>query len=358
MLYDVFETIVVPRRTGRFLRLAPQLILWLWPIWRHYGVRMYPQWRREDFLGTFAPLAVVLLLILWIGSLIVGFGLVMHAVQDQIEPKPERFLDALYFAGTSLLTIGYGDIVPVGLMARAAALLAGISGLAIVALVISLTLNLYASFARREVHVLTLDSRAGVPPSGVTLLETFARYDMIEELAPTFDRFEFWTAEMLDSHLAYPILPYFRSSHDGQSWVSALGAVLDAATLLITVLADKPTEANVELRKCRASAEMMYSVGVHALVDITQMMRRDLINLGPQTAGIEQAEFDAACRKLTEAGYPTVDCQSSWPRFAEDRAKYAARLNALARYFASPPTQWIGDRTILLARHANPHFEA
>src|SRR4029077_1324089 len=143
-------------------------------------------------------------------------------------------------------------------------------GLAVVALVISLTFNLYTSFARREVFVLILDSRAGVPPSGVMMLETFGRYKIIDELAPSFAQFELWTAEMLDSHLAYPILPFFRSSHDGQSWVSALGAVLDAATLLITAAREDPRQALSGLRAGRAGAQMMYSIGCHALVDLTQ----------------------------------------------------------------------------------------
>ncbi|HEV3137895.1 MAG TPA: potassium channel family protein, partial [Pirellulales bacterium] len=298
VLYDVFETVVVPRRTGRFLRLSPLMIRWLWPIWRRYGVRLYPAWRREDFLGTFAPLALVLLLVLWEISLIVGFGLVMHALQDQIAPKPADFPSALYFAGASLLTIGYGDIAPVGALARAAALLAGASGLAVVALVISLTFNLYGSFARREIYVLALDSRAGVPPSGVMMLETFGRYKIIDELAPSFAQLELWTAEMLDSHLAYPILPFFRSSHDGQSWVSALGAVLDAATLLITAFPADPANDSDALRKSRASAEMMYAVGVHALVDITQLLRRRLDKQIPKLPGIEQAEFETACQRL------------------------------------------------------------
>jgi ion channel len=356
VLYDVFETVVVPRRTGRFLRLSPLIIRWLWPLWRRYGARLYPAWRREDFLGTFAPLALVLLLVTWEISLIVGFGLVMHALQDQIAPKPADFSSALYFAGASLLTIGYGDIAPVGALARAAALLAGASGLAVVALVISLTFNLYGSFARREIFVLALDSRAGVPPSGVMMLETFGRYKIIDELAPSFARFELWTAEMLDSHLAYPILPFFRSSHDGQSWVSALGAVLDAATLMITAFPADPANDSDALRKSRASAEMMYSVGVHALVDITQLLRRRLDKQIPELSGIEQAEFETACMRLTAAGYPMIDCAKSWPVFAELRAKYAGRLNLLAGYLAAPPTQWIGDRTVLLDRHIGPHF--
>jgi Ion channel len=319
---------------------------------------MHPAWRREDFLGTFAPFTIVMLMIVWVVTLIFGFGLILHALQDDVQPRIADYPTAFYLAGTSLLTIGFGDFVPVGVTARFFALLAGASGLAVVALVISLMFNLYGSFARREVMVLLLDARAGVPPSGVMLLESFGRWGIVEDLAPTFARFESWTAEMLDSHLAYPILPFFRSSHDGQSWVGALGAVLDAATLLMTVARRESLDAMPGLRQSVANAEMMYVTGCHALVDLTQVRVKALgIRLDTTRPGIERAEFEAACQQLIEVGYD-VDCgEETWRAFAERRSVYAERLNLLAQFFASPPTLWIGDRTVLHVRQLLPHFE-
>jgi hypothetical protein len=353
VLFDVFESVVLPRRTGSLLRLAPHLLLFLWPAWRWIGSRMQPAWRREDFLGTFAPFTIVLLLALWFTALILGFGLILHALQDEVRPPIDDYETAFYLAGTSLFTIGFGDVVATAAPARVVVLLAGASGLTIVALVIALAFNLYASFARREVLVLVLDSRAGVPPSGVTMLETYGRHRIVDELGTTFSHFELWTAEMLDSHLAYPILPFFRSSHDGQSWVSALGAVLDAATLLTTVIPEDCGEQSQLLRKSRASAEMMYSIGCHALVDLTHFRffraRLDLTSQGPD---IERSEFESACQQLAKAGYPTSCSEASWQAFAKRRAVYATRLNLLARYFATPPTQWIGDRSAVPYLHA------
>jgi hypothetical protein len=356
VLFDVFESVVLPRRTGNMLRLAPHLLLFLWPVWRRIGLRMQPAWRREDFLGTFAPFAIVLLLVVWFAALIFGFGLILHALQDQLRPQIVDYETAFYVAGTSLLTIGFGDIVATAAPARIAVVLAGAAGLTIVALVIALAFNLYASFARREVLVLVLDARAGVPPSGVTLLETYGRHRIVDELAAMFAQFELWTAEMLDSHLAYPILPFFRSSHDGQSWISALGAVLDAATLLTTAVPEDCNQHPDLLHKGRVSAQMLYSIGCHALIDLTQVrFARGRVDFASQGPGIERGEFDSACRQLAEAGYPISCSDASWQAFAQRRAAYASRLNLLASYFASPPTQWIGDRTLLTHVHA-AHF--
>jgi hypothetical protein len=355
VLYDVFETIVVPRRTEYKWRLAPPLIFFLWPVWRAVGLRLRPAARREDFLGTFAPFVIMLLLVVWVVSLVVGFGLVFHALADHFEPRPGDFTSAVYAAGTALLTIGFGDFVPTGTLARLTALAAGAAGLGVVALVISLTFNLYGSFARREVLVLLLDARAGSPPSGVTLLETYAQRQIVDQLAEAFGRYEVWTAEVLESHLAYPILPLFRSSHDGQSWISALGAVLDAATLLMTVVEEPARDAPQHQRAVRAAAEMMYHVGCHALVDLTEFRLARRWAHFDQAVGIERAEFDQACRQLSRAGFRAACDDETWRSFVERRSVYAARLNALARYLASPPTQWIGDRTVL-DHHHRPHF--
>ena len=348
VLFDVFETIVVPRRTDHPLRLAPYILIFLWPVWRRIGFRIHPTWRREDFLGTFGPFILVTLLVAWVLALILGFGLILHTMADEIRPPISGFFTALYVAGTAFFTIGFGDYVPLSAPARMVMLLAGASGMAIVALVISLAFNLYTSFARREVLVLMLNSRAGAPPSGVMLLETFGRNRCVDELATTFAQFEMWTAEVLDSHLAYPILPYFRSSHDTLSWVSALGAVIDAATLLMTVVDEDFVDAPKGLRKCRAAAEFIHSLGCHALEDLTQsrLVRRHIKQL-VQQPGIERAEFETACHRLREAGYRAVATDQSWAEFSQLRSIYAERLNLLARYFSSPPTQWIGDRTFI-----------
>ena len=356
VLFDVFESVILPRRAGNMFRLAPHVLALLWPVWRRIGLRLQPAWRREDFLGTFAPLAIVLLLVLWFAGLIVGFGLILHAMHDQLLPPIVDYETAFYMAGTSLLTIGFGDVVATAGPARFAVVFAGAAGLTIVALVIALTFNLYASFARREVLVLALDARAGVPPSGVVLLETYGRYRIPDELAAMFAQFELWTAETLDSHLAYPPLMFFRSSHDGQSWISALGAVLDAATLLITAVPEAAEVDGDSLRKSRAGAKMFYSIGCHALVDLTQLrIAGGLSKLAAPSPGIERSEFETACHRLAEAGYPVSASETAWQAFAERRSAYAARLNLLATYFASPPTQWIGDRTMLERVHA-PHF--
>jgi hypothetical protein len=186
--------------------------------------------------------------------------------------------------------------------------------------------------------VVMLDARAGAPPSGVTLLETYAQLEMTQQLSETFTTWERWSAEVLDSHLAYPILTYFRSSHDNESWISALGAVLDAATLMVSTVDGLPF----------GPAKMMVSMGAHLVEDICNQF-----NLSYNGAvGVERAEFEDARIRLGVAGYILKDdADAAWTKFTKMRGVYASRLNAMAQAWATPPAQWIGDRSTLRYRH-------
>jgi hypothetical protein len=336
ILFDVFLTVVVPRRaprTGRVLRVSRYVVGGLWGWWRSLGLRIESAERREGFLGSFGSLAIMLMLIGWVASLVVGYGLILDALREQIKPTPETFGSALYFAGTALLTLGFGDYVAMSGPARLVTLVAAATGLGVFAVVITLFFTLYGSFQRREVAVVVLEAGAGAPPSGVTLLETYARAGILDDLPRVFQTWQAWAAEVLDSHLAYPVLAYFRSSHDNDSWISSIGAVMDAGTLVLTTIDDGP----------KGWAKLSRAVGGHLLEDLVQYFGlRD-----EPEVGVERDEFDEARRRLGLAGFRLVDADQSWADFTRLRLEYAGRVNALARHWATPPAQWIGDRSPL-----------
>lgn len=336
---DVFLTVVVPRRAprlGRLVRLSRYVIFRFWPVWRGIGLRMSSAERREGFLGIFGSVGVMLLLVGWTSGLVIGYGLIAHALRDQIKPELQNFSSAMYFAGTALLTLGFGDFVAIGDAARVVALVAAATGLSLFAAVITLLFTLYGSFQRREVAVVVLEAGAGAPPSGVTLLETYAMAGIIDELPRVFRDWQSWSAEVLDSHLAYPILAYFRSSHDNDSWISSLGAVMDASTLVLTTIEDGP----------KGWAKLFRAVGGHCIEDLVQQFR---LPDDPEV-GVEREEFDEACRRLEHAGFQLQDHDLAWARFSRLRMEYAGRINTLARHWATPPAQWIGDRSPLRVR--------
>lgn len=330
IIWDVYQTVVLPRPTPTRRRLARVVTRTAYRFWRWRAGRARNADRRERWLGTFAPTTVLLLLFTWVGALVVGYGLVVHALATEFSPPPTDLGTAVYAAGTALFTIGYGDIVPNAPLARILVLFAAGTGLGTVALGITYLFSLYGSFQRREVLVTTLDERAGAPPSGVDLLVTYARTGMVADLPALFGSWEAWAAEVLDSHLSYPILVYFRSTHDNESWVSSLGAVLDAAVLCLTTLEDVP----------RGKAEMLVGIGAHFVEDLGGLFGFSADSL----PGVEEDEYATARRKLAAAGYAVRPEEIGWAAFAALRTRYAARLNRLAGYLLTPPAQWVGDR--------------
>lgn len=341
VLWDIFQSIVVPRPTPGLLRLGRWLIPPTWRLWRAIGTRARNAQAGDWFLGLYAPGAAILLFVVWLVIIIVADGLMLYALRGEVTPHLGGFSDALYFAGTSVLTLGFGEIIASGGISRVVVLVAAATGLGVVALVITFVFSLFANYQRREVLVVTLSARAKAPPSAVTLLETHARLDMIDELPGLFREWERWAAEVLDSHVAYPLLGYFRSSHDSISWISALGAVLDSAALVVTTIQDVP----------RGQAHMMLKVGAHLVEDISNVR-----NETGEASAVDEVGFAVVHEHLERAGYRVEPRERAFRAFERVRRTYSGRLEALAAYWATPAPSWSDHHRALTgsALHAAP----
>ena len=343
VLWDVFETIVVPRPTQGWFRIGRYVIRFTWR-----GLRAAADWRggsaRDRWLGLFAPAATIMLLFAWLLGLIVAFGLILYALRGDLSPPPPDLGTAFYFAASSILTIGYGDIVATDGVARIVVVAGAAVGLGLVALVVTFLFSLFGSYQRREAPVVLLQAKAGAPPSAVVLLENLARMDLSHRLPDFFNGWESWEVEVLDSHVAYPLLGYFRSSHDNLSWISALGAVLDTATLVSTTILDVP----------RGQAELVIALGNHLVEDISNLgFRRGT------ASGIEREAFDAVHARLAIAGYHLVPADEAWPRFTAIRAGYETRLEQMAKYWAVSNVSWLGSADALRSpAHLEPRTTA
>ncbi len=338
-LLDVFRTLVMPRAArGRF-RLSRILFRGMWRPWRWVGLRRRTVQGRERVLAVAAPFFFFVLLVGWVSLALLGYALILWspAFAHGIGTGDGSFGDALYHAGNSLFTLGFGGGVATG-WTRAVAVLAGATGLGLFAVVIAYLPVLYQAFNRREVGVLLLDARAGSPPSGPELLHRMGSAGVTSALPQLFAEWERWVADVLESHMSYPMLVLFRSPHDNTSWVTSLGAVLDAATILLTTVEDEPNE----------SAKLLYGTGVHAMEDLFYYLR-----LEERETVIGRDEFEDVIRDMKEDGFSVRPADDAFARFTEKRAKYAPRLDAIAVLLAAPPAQWIGDRSFLGARTAH-----
>jgi len=331
VFYDLFQSVVLPRPAINKLATVRFLIRRLWAGWKFIGERISSIPRREKWLATFAPISVLLVFAIWALLLILGYGLMIDGVRGEMRPAPDSFGTSLYFSATTLVPLSYGDIVPVGVASRLTTIAESVTGVVLAALAITLLFSLYEAFQSREERVVSLDAIAGAPPSGTQILETAAEHGMHDELIKTFDEWRQWAAAVLESHLAYPSLLFFRSSHDNEAWVNSFGAVMDAAILVVSTVEDKS----------EGPARLMYTVGNHLVEDLSWYFRYQRID----DPIVERSEFDEATARLKKAGYRCRGAEEAWREFARLRSAYASPLNQLARQLAIIPAEWIGDRS-------------
>ena len=330
--YDLFKSVVLPRPAINKFVMVRQLFLVTWRFWTWASGRM-AQARREGWLATFAPIGVLLMFVAWAAAFVLGYALILDGLRDEIKPVPADFWESLYFSSTTLVPLSYGDLVPTGLFARLFTIAESATGVAVAALAITLLFSLYESFQRREELVVDLDAMAGAPPSGLQILETAADLGMRDRLSNTFDDWRAWMAAVLESHLAYPILFYFRSSHDNEAWLNSFGAVMDAANLVVSTVDGSAS----------GSARLTLTIGNHLVEDMAWNFRFT----GDQQPGVERPEFDEAVERLRKAGYECRPNDEAWVVFSKIRAKYASTLNEMAKRLAIIPAQWIGDRSYI-----------
>lgn len=329
MLWDAFETVVLPRRVARRIRVAAY-VRYAWWAWVACVARIQRRSRREAYLAFFGPLMTLSLLAVWATGLILGFGMVHWSLGSQLtapESRPGFGTDA-YFSGTTFFTLGLGDVSPRSAAARIAVVIEGGVGFSFLALIISYLPVIYQGFSRRESHISILDAWAGSPPSAGELLRR-ARGDRTL-LEPFLREWERWAAELLESHISYPVLVYFRSQHDNESWLSAMTAVLDACALLIGAMEGAP----------RRVAELTFAMARHAVVDISIMLNRP--PEPPRPDRLPDGDRAALMTMLREGGCRVREDAEATARVDELRAMYEPYVNGLSRWLAMPLPSWRG----------------
>jgi len=277
VLWDAFETILLPRRVPARLRISRFFLRWLWTPWSAIAPAIRHRPRRENFLGFYALLSILGLFVVWAAGLIAGFAMVLWAGGSHVAADGETagFALDLYLSGTTFFTLGLGDVRPMTGLARATVVIEAGMGFGFLALVISYLPVLYQAFSKREGRITMLDEWAGSPPTAAVLLRRCSEARDPNVLAPLLKDWEVASAEILESHLSYPILCYFRSQHDNQSWLASLVAILDTCALAIVgVEGIDPFQ-----------ARLTFAIGRHALVDLSQTLR-----LKPRL--VEQAPID------------------------------------------------------------------
>lgn len=361
VLWDAFEVFLLPRRVTRRFRFARLYFHFTWRPWAWLGDRLGDRHRRESWLGFFGPLSILGLAMGWAVALLVAFALLYWGFAPT---APEsRFATDLYLSGTTFFTLGIGDVLPSTPLARFFTVLEAGTGFGFLAVVISYLPVLYAGFSRREAAITLLDARAGSPPSAGELLRR--QSPAAGELKPLLAEWERWAAELLESHISYPVLAYFRSQHDNQSWLSALATVLDASALVLAG-AGCAEAANAAAAGSAApepgagdlapavvgppaagalrQAHLTYAMGRHAAVDLTQVFGvRPRAPVPDRLPGRELARLQAL---LGAHGVPWREPAQAARRLAALRQSYEPYLAALSALLRIPLPPWLPPREV------------
>ena len=332
--WEGFETIILPRSVTRHFRLTRGFYLVLWPLSSQIAKRV-PGNRRQLFLAYFGPLSLPLLLVFWAVGLVVGFALMQFAVPFGLDRLPgmNRFGTALYQSGVTFFTLGYGDVVPHTSLSRFIAVLEAGIGFGFLAVVIGYLPVLYQAFSRREMIISLLDARASSPPSATELLKRHSEGCRMEVLTEMLADWEKWASELLESHLSYPVLMYYRSQHDHQSWLGALTAVMDTCTLVLVGCSGNP-----EWQKdLQWQARMTLAMSRHAIIDLAYVINRP--PLPPDPDRLPPQDLILLRQILMKAGLPLCDGAEEDKKLHELRGMYEPYVNSIGQFlmFTLPP---------------------
>jgi hypothetical protein len=334
VLIDAFQTIILPRRaTGRF-RLTRLFYITTWWPWRFVTERISVPRKRETLFSFYGPLSLILLLAVWATLMVFGFALIFFSLGSPFNDplRHTAFFSDIYVSGTTIFTLGLGDVAPQKPLARVLVIIEAGTGFGFLAVVMGYFPVLYGAFSRREVSISLLDARAGSPPTAAELMRRHSYEGAESALSTLLIEWERWSAELLESHISYPLLCYFRSQHSNQSWISALTAILDTSALLI---------AGVRGHEAR-QAQLTFAMARHAVVDLAQIFtlppRKDLPDRLPPE------KYEQLYSQLCQSGVKVCRDANSLDRLRELRSLYEGYAAALANYLRMPLPPWVADR--------------
>ncbi len=331
VLLDAFETVVLPRRVQRHFRITAWFYRRTWIPWRKLTGLIKSPGRRENFLGYFGPLSLIFLLALWAMGLIFGFALLQYGAGEhvQLSNEPITFGRLIYQSGETFFTLGYGDIVPTSGLSRALAVMEAGLGFGFLGTVIGYLPTIYSSFSEREVGISLLDARAGSPPTAAELIARFGSPPQQTRIDQVLRDWERWSCEVLESHISYTPLSFFRSQHTNQSWLGALTVILDGCALMIAGVDDIRSE----------QAKITFAMSRHAAVDLAQLVHASYDPSFSDRLGAE--ELARLRQSLLERGLRLKEGPEFEEKLSHLRSLYEPYVQAIARNLLITLPPWI-----------------
>ncbi len=350
VLYDVYATIL--RATKRPGPISEQLNHGMWWTASAISRRMSRRWRHR-VLTAAGPLLLPILISILIVLLIVGFALVYmprintsFAVSESARTTP--WLQSLYFSGVTLLTIGYGDILPKTSGMRTLALVEGAAGIAVISLSITYLLTVYSALERKRALALSFyhQARQGADVAGfITRRLTRGRLLGLTDTLRTATRD---LHELLESHVEHPIIHYFHPLEVYKGLPRALFVILETATIVDSCL-DRQEYVEAD---DHPDVEVAGESARHVLLElVTSLNVQDRATEAFETPDEERARrrrcFRRATRRLREAGVKVrEDHEQAYAEYATWRDGWERQLYWFALFLGYDWDEVSGDREL------------
>jgi hypothetical protein len=329
ILWDAFESVILPRHVRRSFRIARFFYRTAWGVWSLIAAYMRTPKRREGYLSYFGPLSLLLLIGFWALALVLAFAMLQWAAGSALTSpgNPGTFRTDVYYSGTTFFTLGLGDITPHSAAARVLSVVEAGTGFGFLALIIAYLPTLYGAFSQREVNISLLDARAGSPPTASELLRRHGPERIQNGLAQYLRDWETWSAQLMETHLSYAFLCFFRSQHDNQSWVAAFTAILDTCALLIAYGEGET----------KWQAQLTFAICRHAIADLAQIF--GVRHRMPQPDRLPAEDLPKVRSLLVQCGVPGCT-EAGDAKLKELRLLYEPYLNGLSKLLLMPLPSW------------------
>ncbi len=330
MLVEIFLTFLLPRRVKRDPRIVRAVFIYGWRPWRRLA-RLLPIQAADTMLGMYGPLGLVLNLILWIAAMMLGYACLQWAGGSHLGAvHPVDFGNDVFFSAATMVSSGTTGLSAHTAYARVIQVIDASSGLAVLAIVIGYLPALYQSFSRRETTVSKLDARAGSPPSAGRLILRSARHGGWPALVRYLSGWETWAAELMETHLAYPVLAYYRSQHINQNWLSAMCTILDACAVAIACAPAGTVD----------PARFTFAIARHAAVDLSYSFH--VAPAPPAEDRLPRGALEELLSQLRASGIePAAELSVIEERLARMRALYEPYINVLGQRLDLGMPEWL-----------------
>lgn len=343
-IMTAIRVFVLPRGENAWLARKIFAYTYRFFLLRAYKTQSYEE--RDAVLALFAPVVLLVQPVVYLSLIVLGYMPIYWAI-DSRPLSISTLAEAFHLSGSSLMTLGFATVDAHNILLQILSFSQAALGMILVALLIAYLPTIYSAFSEREKLVAMLEVRAGSPPSGITLLKRVYRNssEVTITLNPVWERWEEWFAQIEESHTSLTALVFFRSPMPDRHWITAAGAVLDAAALLNAVV-DEPRQVE-SVFMIRAGY-----VSLRRIADFFGMIPHNPNPSPTDPISITRDEFDDVYDEIAASGIPVkTDRQQAWRDFSGWRVNYDRVLLGMARLTSAPYAMWSSDRSLPDMRH-------